>query len=270
MYFHYCLTAAGTIFLISLVVFLFMRKNNQANRVNKAKLIVCAVLSMICAAAVPPAARVIAEEFDLSIYVSIIVSIIALIAAAIIVFLIIKPSINKLSSEPAGEQEISPVPESPAEQAAEAYDQAAPASESTEPVYIAVPDRAGTPEDIINADAEKEGSEDIIPEDDFHDYIIEPEPFPVHAGYNYSQEDIMRLLDEAFEMKSRRDLDGAISNYEAALVMNPDEELKYLIILDLCSLYKKTGRQDSINRILEATRCELLNSEKKADILRNL
>lgn len=265
MYFHYCLIAAGTIIAISLVVFFLMKKNNQVNRENNAKLIVCTILSIMCAAAVPPTAKITAREFDLSIYVSIFISVLALAAAAIIIFLIVKPAIAKLSPKQSEEPETPVVLENPSEQVIEASAQAAPAAEHVEPLYATIPDQIDTP--AVSDDADNEIT---VPEDFSHDYTIEPETVPVYGAYDFRQEDIIKLLNDAIEMKSRRDLYGAISNYEAALIMDPDDELRYLILLDLCSLYKKTGQHDSISKILESTQCDLLNSEKKADILRNL
>ncbi|MGI6123774.1 MAG: hypothetical protein ACOYIG_06195, partial [Acetivibrionales bacterium] len=84
------------------------------------------------------------------------------------------------------------------------------------------------------------------------------------------QSDIMELLDRALDAKINRNFQDAISSYESALILNPDDELCYHIILDLCSLYKITGKSESIYKLLQSSQCKLLTQDKKEDILRNI
>ncbi|MGI6084559.1 MAG: hypothetical protein ACOYIF_03845 [Acetivibrionales bacterium] len=113
------------------------------------------------------------------------------------------------------------------------------------------------PEDIEKHTPENLGSSEPIFEE-------------VPTYYLDRQSDISELLDRALESKNRRNYEDAISAYESALVLNPDDELCYLIILDLCSLYKITEKNELIYRLLESARCKLLTIDKKEDILRNI
>lgn len=263
MYFHYCLIAVGTILAISLILFFFMKKNNQVSRENNAKLVLCAVLSIICVITAPLTAKYIATKLGFSMPAAIAVSSLIYFGMSIIIFILLQPVIKKWTLKPASEPEINQ--ESLVEQLVDAPAQASPAIETADSQNDAIPAESGFA--IINEAASANGNEETNisqtrPEG--------PEQVFAAAYVNYDREDIMELLDKAIELKSKRDLYGAISNYEAALVMEPDDELRYLILLDLCSLYKKTNQPDSVNRILESSRCELLDLDKKEDILRNL
>lgn len=263
MYFHYCLIAVGTIFAISLILFFIMKKNNQVNRENSANLVICTVLSMICAITAPLTAKYIARELYFSVPAAMAVSILISFGIAIIIFLLLQPIIKKWSLKAASESDTNK--ESLVEQLVDAPLQAAPALEIADPHNDAVPAES-EPAIINEAVIEKEAEAINISQTQ----PIEPERVLINTDADYNQEDIMQLLDKAFELKNDRDLYGAIANYEAALIMNPDDELRYLILLDLCSLYKKTNQPDSVNKILGSSQCELLDLDKKEDILRNL
>jgi len=263
MYFHYCLVAVGAILAISLVLYFIMKKNNQVNRENIANLVVCTVLSMICAVIAPLTAKHIARELYFSIPASLAVSFVVTFGIAIIIFLLLQPAIKKWASNAADEPDM--VRESLVKQLMDAPLETASAIDTADSGNGVTYNESGlATENEASATTETEDA-DI--------YRIQPEePEQVmNIPYdNNNQEDIMKLLDKAIESKSQRDLYGAISNYEAALIMNPDDELRYLILLDLCSLYKKTNQPDSVSRILESSQCQLLDLEKKEDILRNL
>ncbi|NLX64970.1 MAG: hypothetical protein GX022_09405 [Clostridiaceae bacterium] len=81
---------------------------------------------------------------------------------------------------------------------------------------------------------------------------------------------IIRLLNIAMDSKINHNYQIAITAYERALTLDPDDELRYLLILDLCSLYKITGNIESIYRLLNSVQCNLLSEDKKEDILRNI
>lgn len=85
-----------------------------------------------------------------------------------------------------------------------------------------------------------------------------------------NREDLLKILEKAMDDKDNKDYEAAIKAYEAALVLRPDKELCYLIILDLCSLYKMTGQTELVYKLLDSNPCELLDSDKKADIIRNI
>ncbi len=96
---------------------------------------------------------------------------------------------------------------------------------------------------------------------------------PIEMGKEYSDdkgEDILKIIDKAMTEKDNSNYENAIKSYEAALVLKPEKELCYLIILDLCSLYKKTHQKELVYKLLDSSPCELLNSDKKGEIIRNI
>ena len=72
------------------------------------------------------------------------------------------------------------------------------------------------------------------------------------------------------EDKTGHNYKNAITAFESALILGPDDELCFLIILDLCSLYKMTGNTESIYKLLDSAQCNLLSTDKKEEILRNI
>jgi len=72
------------------------------------------------------------------------------------------------------------------------------------------------------------------------------------------------------DSKIKHNYQIAITAYERALTLDPDDELRYLLILDLCSLYKITGNLESIYKLLDSPQSNMLSEDKKEDILRNI
>lgn len=59
-------------------------------------------------------------------------------------------------------------------------------------------------------------------------------------------------VEEAFRLKECGDLEGAILYYMYALDNSPQKELVFLIILDICTLYKTLGQVELAREILES------------------
>lgn len=76
-------------------------------------------------------------------------------------------------------------------------------------------------------------------------------------------------IEEAFALKEKRDLEGAILYYMYALDKNPEEELAFWIILDICALYKTLGQIELAREILE-NYANVMDESVKAEIERNL
>ena len=119
---------------------------------------------------------------------------------------------------------------------------------------------------MLSEKSEEEKQQQIPESNDYYKPIYMDVPV-----YNTDRlSDIAELLDIAYENKIKRNYQGAITAYESALVLNPDDELCYLVILDLCSLYKMTGNTESIYKLLDSAQCNLLDMDRKEDILRNI
>ena len=113
-------------------------------------------------------------------------------------------------------------------------------------------------------------TEEVVPPIYENREYAEPDLIEIPVYSSDKQSDIMELLDRALDAKINRNFQDAISSYESALILNPDDELCYHIILDLCSLYKITGKSESIYKLLQSSQCKLLTQDKKEDILRNI
>jgi tetratricopeptide (TPR) repeat protein len=80
-------------------------------------------------------------------------------------------------------------------------------------------------------------------------------------------------INEAFRLKERGDSEGAILYYMYALDKNPDKDLTFWIILDICVLYKSLGQAELARDILESIIAgygNVLDVSVKAEIERNL
>ncbi|NLL66585.1 MAG: hypothetical protein GX236_02640, partial [Clostridiaceae bacterium] len=113
-------------------------------------------------------------------------------------------------------------------------------------------------------------TEEVVPPIYENREYAEPDLIEIPVYSSDKQSDIMELLDRALDAKINRNFQDAISSYESALILNPDDELCYHITLDLCSLYKITGKSESIYKLLQSSQCKLLTQDKKEDILRNI
>ena len=80
-------------------------------------------------------------------------------------------------------------------------------------------------------------------------------------------------IDEAFRLKERKDLEGAILYYMYALDKKPEKDLVFWIILDICVLYKSLGQTELAKEILESyvnAYGDAMDVALKAEIERNL
>lgn len=283
MYVQYCLIAIATIFVLSFIVYYIMKKNNQANRKNTVNLALCTFLTIISASLTPLLAKLFVKELSFSIYGSVIVAIILFIGLVLAVFYILQPSVTKWAKKVSDENDVKKS-ESIIEkilgaliQGSENATEESPLSADT--VTVSVEEISTTQEaDVVNEPIMAEltsvtyeaiESREITAE---NEKIItkENETIKIIEKPSDQQTDILELLDIAIEHKNNRDYYGAIAFYETALVLNPDDELCFLIILDLCSLYKMTNQSESAYKLLESNTCKLLDSNIKADILRNI
>lgn len=81
---------------------------------------------------------------------------------------------------------------------------------------------------------------------------------------------IPELIDRAMECKRNHQFPEAITLYEKAVDLRPDADLLNWIIIDLCSLYKRTDQKALADGILRTESCNLVNIKVKESILQNL
>lgn len=62
---------------------------------------------------------------------------------------------------------------------------------------------------------------------------------------------LLDCIDEAFKLKEAGDREGAILNYLYALDQQPDDDMVFWLILDICVLYKELGQVELAKDILE-------------------
>jgi|BioPla2DNA2_1021312.scaffolds.fasta_scaffold10324_3 tetratricopeptide (TPR) repeat protein len=278
MYLEYCLIANAAICILSLILFYFLKKKNQTNIKNTYTLVFCTVLAMICASILPLIADYLLIGLSFSIKKSLIVSFIILVAIALGAFYLLLPSFIKLiekiekNKEKTEDTKSDSIVEAIIEESAKSRpvmeENAGQTISDSEINKEAIPEEneAGSNNEPLLTEKSEDETQHI-PEDPIYN---EP-AFTDIPVYNPDKEsDISSLLDIAIESKINHNFQSAIAAYESALILNPDDELCYLIILDLCSLYKMTGNVESIYKLLDSARCVLLNSDRKEDILRNI
>lgn len=117
-------------------------------------------------------------------------------------------------------------------------------------------------------DDEAEVREDALPEADF---VEEQEK----AGRMDSTMNlgIDECIEEAFKLKQNKDIEGAILYYMYALDKEPERDLVFWIILDICALYKSLGKADLAKEILDSyvsTYGDVMDEEVRNEIERNL
>jgi tetratricopeptide (TPR) repeat protein len=62
---------------------------------------------------------------------------------------------------------------------------------------------------------------------------------------------INECIDEAFRLKEQGDFEGAVLCYTHILDKNPDRDLVFWIVLDVCTIYKFLGQVELAKEILE-------------------
>jgi len=61
-----------------------------------------------------------------------------------------------------------------------------------------------------------------------------------------------KLIDQAFSLKRAGKYEEAITSYMSALELQPGNDVVFLIILEICTLYKELGKRDLAMLILES------------------
>lgn len=88
-----------------------------------------------------------------------------------------------------------------------------------------------------------------------------------------SEPNIEEYIDEAFRLKESGDLEGAILQYLYALDENPENELAFWIVLDICVMYKSLGQvelaKDILNNYYDQFG-DIMEDDVKDEIERNL
>ncbi len=297
MYLKYCLIANTAICLLSLILFFFMKKKNQTSKRNTTILVFCTALAMICATLTPLIANYLVKGLSFSIIISVIVSLVFVVTIALIIFYLILSKFFKQgegNKEKADEIRADSIVERIIEDSAKAgypvYEAVVQSNDSvnTNSTNIineadySIENEAQQYNKLSSVDS-KQGeavkATDFLSTEKLED---EKQEIPENMEFNKSvfidvpvynsdkQSDIFELLDRAAESKMNRNYKDAIAAYESALIFNPDDELRFLIILDLCSLYKLTENSGSIYKLLDSTQCNMLNEGRKEDILRNI
>jgi len=86
-------------------------------------------------------------------------------------------------------------------------------------------------------------------------------------------QDIEDCIDKAFGLKESGDFEGAILYYMYALEKEPDNDVVFWIVLDICALYKQLGQTELAKDILESYASSfgnIMSQDIKAEIEKNL
>ncbi len=81
------------------------------------------------------------------------------------------------------------------------------------------------------------------------------------------------LITEAFKYKNEGKFEIALQLFSNVLNKNPDNDLAFMVILDICTLYKKLGQAVLAKNILESyivTYGDIMNDDIKNEIIKNL
>jgi uncharacterized membrane protein len=102
--------------------------------------------------------------------------------------------------------------------------------------------------DIVTASLEDELADSDIFSDDLTIILAEGEKTgTIESGMQAAPAvdismNLEEYIDEAFRLKKNGDMEGAILYFMYALDKNPDDYLAFLIVIDICSLYKDLGQ----------------------------
>lgn len=80
-------------------------------------------------------------------------------------------------------------------------------------------------------------------------------------------------IEEAFALKDAGDFEGALLYYMYALDKNPEDDIVFWIVIDICVLYKALGKQDLAREILESyaqSFGDVIDDSLRLEIERNL
>lgn len=95
-----------------------------------------------------------------------------------------------------------------------------------------------------------------------------------YTDHDLSEESSVEdLINEAFRLKEKGDLEGAIIYYMYALDKEPEKDLVFLVVLDICVLYKTLGQIELAREILKSyvdNYGDLMDEAVKYEIEKNL
>lgn len=105
------------------------------------------------------------------------------------------------------------------------------------------------------------------------DLELQTEEKSVEDALHGTETDVQSFIDKAFEYKGKGKNVEAVEQYMKALEHNPDTDMIFWIVLDVCALYKQLGLSALARSILEGI-VERYNTvikpEIKEEIIRNL
>ncbi|MCX7772087.1 MAG: hypothetical protein N2376_03125 [Clostridia bacterium] len=259
MYFQYTLIAFAVILVVAALSFILMKRAGLLDKGRMLYLITGTVLAMACASVFPLPANLFIRRLYFPVFTGMLLSFILCAGLSCWAFAALKPLLdqkllknNEVLSEtdaaeikPSCEAGLFTQTESVGVLSAtkELHTQAAP-SEETEAAWA-----------IACENYERDTLDEAA------------------AAYDSAPqraESLSALLETAMQFKERRSLEEAILCYEKALEHEADHELKTLVVLDLCALYKMTNQAEKVYNLLNSGHNNMLDLEIKEEILRNL
>lgn len=305
MYGYYCVIVSVIILLIAFSLDYYFRKKLKAED-YKNNLITCTILAIACAILTPPLARTMVLKLHFSDFNAAVLSLSLLIILGLIVFYLKLKFIDKKvqNSETADSSraedgnaaeeaafviytndnknseagDIQDVAVSSEESDADQIHTEAPGIEHGDEISQVTFEQNEASDHAFDS-MENEVLENITADVYPPLAVAEPEtemvPESEMKETSIIEEDkealtLEEAIDKAMDNKINQNYHAAISYYEKALETEPDNELLKLIVVDLCSLYKKVDSKDQVYDLLNKTDEKLLNSEIKEIILQNL
>lgn len=122
------------------------------------------------------------------------------------------------------------------------------------------------PDDVLEEVAAAAEPEGELPQESAGDTQEEPDPLPAEF-------DLLGWIDGAFSLKYEGKLQQALEYFMKALACNPEEDLVFQLIVEICVLYKDLGQVDFGRDMLEAFSIQfghVMKPALKAEIERNL
>lgn len=235
---NYCLTALAVILISALIAYFVIRKKKLDDKKNRINLVICTVLAIVCSTLTPLLANLMVKELYFSIFLSVFISFVLMVVLSYTAFILSQRFLKKDGEK----EEVEPELSNPAVEAMPEFGS------------IAGLDAAA----VVNEAAIISKVEGFENEDD--DLVI--------SGSEPLQLD--ELIELAMESKKMHNFSDAIFSFENALRLNPEVDLLTWIVIDLCSLYKRTGQKALAYKLLESAQCFMLDYKIKENILQNL
>ncbi len=127
--------------------------------------------------------------------------------------------------------------------------------------------------EIFDIADEKKPDADVIPEVHMENDKIEDTNGMTEDNINNTENNAQSLVAKAFESKDKGRRAEAVEYYMKALQHDPDREMLFWIVLDVCTLYKQLGLAPLAQSILEGIveKYEaVIKPEIKEEIIKNL